>query len=140
MDRLAARFAEEAPPPEPEVAAPPVKAGSSSRWMWGAGAVLAAAIAVIAVVLAWPSSRNAETSDQSPATDSSVISSSVRIQEPGEQVADRPGDVNLGTAASEPAAVPTYADRAEPWSNPPAAAAAQSSAPASVPQTSGSNY
>ena len=99
MDRLAARFAEEAPP-EPEVAAPEVKVRSSSRWMWGAGAVLAAAIAAIAVVLAWPSSRNAQTSDEAPPADPSVISNPVRIQEPTDQVADKQSDVNFGTAAN----------------------------------------
>ena len=129
MDRLAARFAEEAPP-EPEVAAPEVKVRSSSRWMWGAGAVLAAAIAVIAVVLAWPSSRNAQTSDQAPPTDPSVISNPVKIQEPTDQVADKPSDVNLGTAQTAPADVPAYADRAGPWDNPSAAEGAANAQPA----------
>jgi hypothetical protein len=129
MDRLAARFAEEAPP-EPEVAAPEVKVRSSSRWMWGAGAVLAAAIAAIAVVLAWPSSRNAQTSDQAPPTDPSVISNPVRIQEPTDQVADKPSDVNLGTAQTAPADVPAYADRAGPWDNPSAAEGAANAQPA----------
>lgn len=138
MDRLATRFAEEAPP-EPEGAAPQVKVRPSSRWMWGAGAVLAAAIAAIAVVLAWPSSRDAQTSDQALTADPSVISNPVRIQEPTDQVAGRPSDPNLGTAETAPADVPAYADRAEPWNNPPAAAAAQPAEPYASPEAPASD-
>jgi len=100
MDRLAARFAEASP--EPEVATPPVTVRSSSRWMWGAGAALAAA-AAIAILLAWPSNRPAQTTDQAPTADPSVISNPVKIQEPTDQVADKPSDPNLGTAETAPA-------------------------------------
>ncbi len=127
MDRLAARFADEAPP-EPESAAPQVKVRSSSRWIWGAGALLAAAIAVIAIVLAWPSGRDAQTSDQAPPTDPSVISNPVKIQEPTDQVADKPSDMNFGTAQTAPADVPAYA--AGPWDNPSAAEGAANAQPA----------
>jgi hypothetical protein len=133
MDRLAARFADEAPP-ESRVEASPASARSSSRWVWGAGALLAAAAAVIAIVLAWPSSRPAQTTDQAPAADPSVISNPVRIQEPTDQVADKPSDPNLGTAETAPADVPAYAAGAEPWSNPPAAAAAQPAEPYASPE------
>ena len=77
MDRLAARFAEASP--EPEVAMPPATVRSSSRWMWGAGAALAAAAAAIAILLAWPSNRPAQATDQAPTADPSVISNPVKI-------------------------------------------------------------
>jgi TIR domain len=124
MDRLAARFAEASP--EPEVAMPPATVRSSSCWMWGAGAAAAAAIAIL---LARPSNRPAQTTDQAPPADPWVISNPVKIQEPTDQVADKPSDPNLGTAETAPADVPAYADRAEPWDNPPAAGA-QPAAPA----------
>jgi hypothetical protein len=140
MDRLAARFAEASP--EPEVAMPPPTVRSSSPWMWGAGAALAAAAAAIAILLAWPSNRPAQTTDQAPIADPSVISNPVKIQEPTDQVADKPSDPNLGTAETAPADVPAYADRAEPWDNPPAASA-QPAAPAEAlpaPSMDGSRY
>ncbi len=129
MDRLAKRLAEEAAPAEP-VVVKPARTPSSSRWMWGAGAVLAAAVAVIAVVLAWPSSHPGPAVDKAQAIDPSVINNPVTLQQPQDQVADRPSDLNIGTAASAPADVPTYADRAEPWNNPPAAAEGAAPQPA----------
>jgi hypothetical protein len=80
MDRLVARFAEASP--DSEITVPPVKKRPSSRWMWGAGAALAAAVVAIAMLLAWPSNRPTQTTDQAPTTDLSVISNAVKIQEP----------------------------------------------------------
>jgi hypothetical protein len=48
----------------------------------GAGAALAAAVVAIAMLLAWPSNRPTQTTDQAPTTDLSVISNAVKIQEP----------------------------------------------------------
>ena len=121
---------------------PPATVRSSSRWMWGAAAALAAAAAAIAILLAWSSNRPAQATDQAPTADPSVISNPVKIQEPTDQVADKPSDPNLGTAETAPADVPAYADRAEPWDNPPAAGA-QPAAPAEVlpaPSMDGSRY
>jgi hypothetical protein len=139
MDRLAARFAEASS--ESEAAIPRVRVSPSSRWMWGAGAALAAVVAAIAILLAWPANRPAQTTDQAP-TDPSVISNPVRIQEPTDQVAEKPSDVDFGAAETAPADVPSYADRAEPWDNPPAAAA-EPAAPAEAlpaPSMDGSRY
>jgi hypothetical protein len=66
----------------------------------------------------------------------------VKIQEPTDQVADKPPDANFGAAENAPADVPCYANRAEPWANP-SAAAGQPAAPAEAlpaPPTDGSRY
>jgi len=41
-------------------------------------------------------------------------------------VADKPGDMNFGTAQTAPADVPAYADGAGPWDSPAATAGASS--------------
>jgi hypothetical protein len=141
MNRLAARFAE--PSLDAEAATPPAKGRPSSRWMWGAGAALAAVAAAVALLLAWPSSRPGQTTDQAPTTDPSVISNPVTIQEPTDQVADRPAEPSFGTQETAPADAPAYANQADPWNNPPAAAAAAPAAPADplpAPSMDGSRY
>jgi hypothetical protein len=110
MDRLAARFAEEAPAPVPETATLAAKTGLSSRWLWGAGAAVAVAIAAVVIVLAWPASQPAApTADKAQGADPSVIDNPVVLRQEVPQVADAPGVSTHG-----PGTAPADSAGAEP--------------------------
>jgi len=93
IDRLASRLAEQdtGAPVHPGVVQPDPKSPSPSRWAWRTGAVVAAAIAALVLVFAWPSNR--QHAGPTPVTDPSVISDPVTLQETPPQVADRPADL-----------------------------------------------
>jgi len=124
-DRIAEQQGGELPPPVIDKTRP------TSPWMWRTGAALAAVVALIALVLGWPSNRPAD--PNTPTIDPVVIDpSTVPADVP--QVAERPIDLpseiaevpHDPTSGSAPAAADQFgASPADPWASEPMAGSVQ---------------